>query len=128
MRCTAQGELITGCKCVCTAQPAFAVVYHRIAAPQYPVGAERVGQRSGVAQPRLPLLNATLCCGLEFFLLHGKLCLPTGQFPTGHIIGKLLLSHHQTTRRYIQTVLHRILAALFQLGQHPQKLCTVRHG
>ena len=85
-------------------------------------------RRGGGGRPPLPLLNATLCCGLKFFLLHGKLCLPTGQFPTGHVIGKLLLSHHQTTRRCIQMVLHRILAALLQLGQHPQKLCTVRHG
>ena len=128
MRCTAQGELITGCKNICTTQPAFAVIYHRIAAPQYPVGAERVGQCCGVAQLRLPLLNTALRSRLEFFLHCGKLCLPISQFPAGQIIGKLLLSHHQTTRCCIQTALHRALTALFQLGQGPQKLCTIRHG
>ena len=81
-----------------------------------------------MAQLRLSLLNTALRSRLEFFLHCGKLCLPTGQFPTGHVIGKLLLGHHQTARRYIQTALHRALAALFQLGQGPQKLCTIRHG
>ena len=81
-----------------------------------------------MAQLRLPFLNTALRSRLEFFLHCGKLCLPVSQFPAGQIIGKLLLGHHQTARCCIQTALHRALTALFQLGQRPQKLCTIWHG
>ena len=127
MRCAAQGDPVARRKGVRAAQPVFAVVYHRVAAPQHPVGAEGVGQRGSMAKLICSFLDAAPGCILKLFLVCLKLCLPGCECPAGHVAGKLLPGPFQTPRCRSKTALQGALTALFQLKQYPQKLCAVGH-